>query len=161
MPSKNIVFKENQRFTQWWLWGFFLIPLGIIPLFAIYSQFILGLAFGDNPMSDWGLVVFILMVYGFIYFFYRIKLTTQITHDTILIHLFPFSKKEIARQDITRVEFVTYNPILVGGYGWKFTHKYGQVYNIKGNKGVLFILKNGKKIMVGTQKQDELKKLLQ
>ena len=48
-------FKEEQKFTQWWLWVI-LIPIGILPIFGIYKQLILGEKFGDKPMSDLGLI---------------------------------------------------------------------------------------------------------
>src|SRR5690554_7570605 len=46
----------------------------------------------------------------------------------------------------------------VGGWGIRFTMKYGTVYNIKGNKGLFVKLKNGKTFIVGTQKPEELEK---
>lgn len=51
----KILFKETQRFTQWWIWA---INLGILvaPLIAIYQQFTRGKMFGDKP-SDLGLLV--------------------------------------------------------------------------------------------------------
>jgi hypothetical protein len=49
----KIMFREEQKFTQWWLWVI-LIGVGIFPVFGIYKQLILGEKFGDKPMSDPG-----------------------------------------------------------------------------------------------------------
>ena len=49
-------FKEEQKFTQWWLW-LILIPIGVLPIFGIYKQMILGEMFEDKPMSDLGLII--------------------------------------------------------------------------------------------------------
>ena len=45
----NIVFKETQKFSQWWLW-LILIGIGILPILGIYKQLIIGEKFGDKPM---------------------------------------------------------------------------------------------------------------
>ena len=52
----HIVFEEEQRFTQWWLW---LLVGGIllIPIYGIVQQIIFKEPFGDNPMSDVGLII--------------------------------------------------------------------------------------------------------
>jgi hypothetical protein len=53
-------YREVQGFQQWWLWALMLITAaGTIGLFGygIYVQVIQGTPWGDNPMSDTGLVV--------------------------------------------------------------------------------------------------------
>jgi hypothetical protein len=159
MTAKNICFKEIQRFTQWWIW-LFLIGLGLLPIIGIYRQLFQGIPFGDNPMSNEGLLVFSLFSFGFIWFFHNIKLITQIDPKGIIITLSPFTKRNILWEEIDSLELVTYNPFWVGGYGIRFTFKYGTVYNIKGNEGIFIKLTNGKKTLIGTQKSKELKELL-
>ena len=46
-----------------------------------------------------------------------------------------------------------------GGWGIKYGLK-GLAYNISGNFGIQLELKSGSKILIGTQKPDEVKKLL-
>ena len=57
------LFKEKQRFTQWWLW-LILIPIGVLPVVGIFQQLILGEEFGDNPMSNFGLILFAVFVFA-------------------------------------------------------------------------------------------------
>ncbi len=110
-------------------------------------------------MSNWGLILFMVLMFGFIWFFYRITLTTKIDSTGVYVNLYPFGKKLLQWEDIETIQFIKYNPFFTGGFGLKYSFTYGTVYNIKGNKGILVSLKGGKKILIGTQKTNELKKL--
>ena len=57
---EKVLFKEEQRFTQWWLWLIMAITLlsVLIPFaYGMHSQEVLDKPFGENPMSTGGLVV--------------------------------------------------------------------------------------------------------
>jgi len=95
----KIIFKEEQRFNQWWLKAI-LIGLGVIPIVGIYKQLILGEAFGDHPMSDLGLIVFSLFVYLLIAFLLIIRLETEITSSEITMKLYPLLKKKVYWYDL-------------------------------------------------------------
>ena len=47
------------------------------------------------------------------------------------------------------------------GYGIRLGSKYGTVYNMKGNRGLAIELNNGKKFVIGTQKEMELKNVVE
>ena len=145
-------FKEVQKFTQWWLW-LLLVGLGILPVIGIYKQLILGETFGNKPMSDSGLIVFLLFVFSVLALFYIIKLKTEITKYELRFNFFPFYKKIVKWEDVKNAKIVRYGFV---GYGIRFGSKYGTIYNIKGNKGLAIELKNGKKFLIGTQKHLEL-----
>ena len=153
----KIEFKERQKFTQWWLW-LILIPLGILPIFGIYKQLIIGEQFGSKPMSDLGLVIFTIFIFGIIYFTWYMTLITEITNEGIKMRFVPFVKKEIKWNDLKSVKIVNYGFV---GYGIRFGSKYGTVYNMNGNKGLAVELNNGNKFVIGTQKQMELKKVVE
>ncbi|MGK7390468.1 MAG: hypothetical protein ACNS60_08955 [Candidatus Cyclobacteriaceae bacterium M2_1C_046] len=70
----------------------------------------------------------------------------------------PFVYKSIKWKDIEQAEVINYG--FIGGWGIRFGSKYGVLYNIKGNKGLHIKLKNGDQLVVGTQKEDELKDAL-
>jgi len=154
----NIVFKEEQKFTQWWLWLIF-IGIGIIPLYGIYKQLILGEKFGNNPMSDLGLILFCLFIFGIILLFWLMRLSTEIDRYHIKMSFFPFLKKHIKWSEIKTANIINYG--FVGGWGIRIFTKYGTVYNIKGNKGLAIELLNGKKMVIGTQNETELKLFLE
>jgi len=153
----KIEFKEEQKFTQWWL-KVILSIIGIIPVYAIYKQLILKEKFGDNAMSDLGLVIFCVIIFSLITMFLFIRLKTEINQNEIRMSFFPFVKKKIKWKEIKSAEIVNYGFV---GYGIRLGSKYGTIYNIKGNNGLAIELQNGKKIVIGTQKENELNKILQ
>jgi hypothetical protein len=154
----KIEFKEEQKFTQWWLW-LILIGTGILPIFGIYKQLFIGEKFGDKPMSDLGLIIFALFVFGLIAMFWLMRLKTEIDQTEIRMSFFPFVKKRVAWKEVKNAELVNYG--FVGGWGIRFMTKYGTVYNTKGNKGLAIELLNGKKFLIGTQKETELGKIVE
>ena len=151
-------FKEEQKFTQWWLW-LILIPVGMLPIFGIYKQLILEEQFGDKPMSDLGLIVFSIFVFSFIGFFFIMKLKTSIDKNGIQMIFFPFRRIRVEWNEIKNMKVVNYG--FVGGWGIRFWPKYGTIYNVKGNKGLAIELKNGKKFLIGTQKEAELNNVVE
>jgi hypothetical protein len=151
-------FKEEQKFTQWWLW-LILIGIGTLPLYGIYSQFILGEKMGTNPMSDVGLLLFSVFVFCFLLLFYLMRLKTEIDQDEIRMNFFPFVKKRIQWNQIKKADVVNYG--FVGGWGIRLWTSYGTVYNTKGDRGLAIELLDGKKLLIGTQKEAALKAVLE
>ena len=154
----NSIFKERQKFTQFWLW-LILIGLGLIPIYGIYKQLILGEQFGNTPLSDLGLIIFTIFIFALIALFTIIRLVTEIYENEIRVHFFPFMKRHVSWEDVESAEVIKYR--FVGGWGIRFSTKYGTVYNIKGNRGLAIKLKNGKKILIGTQKEEELRTIVE
>ena len=154
----NIVFKETQKFSQWWLW-LILIGIGILPILGIYKQLIIGEKFGDKPMSDLGLIIFTVFVFSLIAMFWFMQLKTEIDQNGISMHFFPLVKKRVNWKEIKNAEIVNYG--FVGGWGIRLWTKYGTVYNMKGNKGLAIALTDGNKFLIGTQKPEELTAILE
>ena len=153
----KIEFIEEQKFTQWWLW-LILIGIGILPIIGIYNQLILGEKFGDKPMSDLGLIIFCVFIFGLIAMFWFMRLKTEIDQNEIRMNFFPFVKKRINWKDVKNAKIVNYG--FVGGWGIRLGTKYGTVYNTEGNKGLAIELLNGTKFLIGTQKETELNKIM-
>ncbi len=84
-------------------------------------------------------------------------MTTVINADKIVIKHLYFVKKEWKWSDIQSAKIIKYGFV---GYGIRLSLNHGTVYNIKGNKGMLIQLKNGKKRLIGTQKPEELSKVI-
>ncbi|MCG9791865.1 hypothetical protein [Flavobacterium algicola] len=150
-------FKEEQKFTQWWLL-LMLIVITLIPIYGCYQQIVLDRKFGDKPISDKGLVIAAIVSFGILLLFLFSKLKTSIDGKEIRINFFPFTNKVIQWNEVKSAKLITYNFV---GYGIRLFTKYGTVYNTKGNKGLAIEFKNGKKILVGTQKTEELKEVVQ
>ena len=154
----KIEFKEEQKFTQWWLW-LILIGIGILPIFGIYKQLILGEKLGNKTLSDLGLIIFCVFIFGLIAMFWVMRLKTEIDQNEIRMNFFPFVKKRVNWNEIKNIEIVNYG--FVGGWGIRFSTKYGTVYNTKGNEGLAIELLNGKKFLIGTQKKAELNEIVE
>ena len=155
--NNKIEFKEKQKFTQWWIW-LILIGLGAIAVYGFIQQIVFGVEFGNKPMSNVGIIIFTLFVFGFIYFNWYITLITEITNGGIKMRFVPFVKKEIQWSELKSAKIVDYGFV---GYGIRLGSKYGTVYNMNGNKGLAIELNNGKKFVIGTQKEMELKNVVE
>ncbi|XLS27971.1 hypothetical protein ACJD0Z_12265 [Flavobacteriaceae bacterium M23B6Z8] len=152
----KIEFKEQQKFTQWYLW-LVLIGISVIPVFGIVKQIVLGEQFGTRPMSDYGLIIFLILALGLLVFFWIMRLETEIDKNEIRMKFFPFVEKKVEWKDIKKARIVKYDFV---GYGIRIGGEYGTVYNTKGNKGLAIELKNGKKFVIGTHKEEELNRIL-
>ena len=152
-------FEEKQRFTQWWI---FLIPLFLLALLIYISiqQLVFDQPIGNNPVGNSNLWIIWLFVILLISLLVSIELTTIINKNGIHIRMRPFVNKHIAWEDLEEVHIRQYKPLKeYGGYGIRFGKK-GTAYNVKGTMGLQLVLKNGKRILVGTQKASELESLL-
>jgi len=150
-------FIEEQKFTQWWL-RLLLISIAILPIVGIYKQLILGEEFGNKPISNQGIIVFSIFVFVIIALFLVIKLQTSINRNGIQIKFYPFVTRNMKWKDIEKLSVVNYG--FVGGWGIRISKKYGTVYNVKGNIGLSLKLKNGKKILIGTQHEKLIEKVV-
>jgi len=145
-------FNEEQKFRQWWV-GILMTGFAFVPLYGIYQQLIMGEPFGDKPMSNLVLFLFSFLTFGIITLFYSIQLKTEINKFELRFAFLPFYRRSIKWEDVESAKVISY---VVLGYGVKFGSKYGTVFNIAGNKGLAIKLKNGKKLLIGTQKHIEL-----
>ena len=148
----NTLFKEEQRFTQWWLWLILLVLL-LIPLLLWYERLFIDV--GANII---GLIVFSAFTFGFVLLFYSIRLKTEIDEKEIRMNFFPLIQKRTRWKEVKSAEIINYG--FVGGWGIRLWTRHGTIYNIKGNKGLAVELLNGNKFVIGTQKEKELRKFI-
>ncbi len=152
------IFTEEQKFSKSWV-ILIIAALVLLPLYGIYQQIILGQPYGDKPMSDFGLILFLLLTLALLGLFLVLKLKTQLTEHEIQMKYYPFFTKMVKWSDIKSAKVLNYG--FVGGWGIRLWTKYGTVYNVKGSTGLAIEMKNGKKFLIGTQKETELKYALQ
>lgn len=153
----DLLFSEQQRFTQWWIWIFVLIPF-VLGVFGMYQQLILGQPFGDKPMSDVGLFIFTAIGLALAIFVRFNQLNTRIYSDRIEIQYYPYFTKIMLWEEVAKAECIDYG--FVGGWGIRLTIKYGTVYNVRGREGLALHFKNKQKLVVGTQKRKALEEVL-
>ncbi len=151
-------FTEEQKFTRWWLW-IILIGIGVLPIFPVFKQVSNEVEVVSENSFGFAFIIFSVIIYGLIALFLVVKLKTEINQNEIRMSFFPFVKKQVGWSEIKTAEVVNYG--FVGGWGIRLGTAYGTVYNIKGNKGLAIELTNGKKFLIGTQKETEMKKMVE
>ena len=156
-------FSETQRFSQWWILLIFLIVNGFF-LYGIFRQVIGGQPLGDNPMSNTGLIVATGISLLLTYLFFGIRLETKIKNDGIHVRLFPFHRKfkHYPWSDVKKSFVRQYSPLSeYGGWGLRtgLAGK-GTAYNVSGNRGLQLEFNNGKKLLIGTRKPEEITEAL-
>lgn len=156
------VFNEQQKFNH---------PLMILGLGAAFIVFI-GLVIKDweqiSQMNTTNMLLslsglFVLLIISF--FFFLLKLYTRIDEKGINYQFYPFqlSLQVISWKEIETCYLRKYKAILeFGGWGYRInlTRQNGRAYTTTGNIGLQLKLKNGKKILIGTQKKEELQRTL-
>ena len=145
-------FVEEQFFWQQPLsWIVWLGALGC--LYGLMLEGLITQTFG---------YVAIIAVLGIMFLIFSTKLATEVSKGGILIRMRPIQRteKHIDWSEIEHVEIVKYKPWKdYGGRGVR-VGRHGTGYHIKGNIGLQIKLKKGKRILIGTQKSDELKSVL-
>ena len=161
--ENDILFTEQQRFKQWWLW-LILFGINFIFIFGIFKQVIGGQQFGDKPMSDMGLFMGFGIVFSLTLLFYFFKLETIIKTDGIYVRFFPIhiAYKKYAWDTINKSFVREYNAIgEYGGWGIRYgIFGSGNALNVSGNKGLQLVFTNDKKLLIGTNKPQELTEAL-
>lgn len=159
--SSPPVFREVQRFHPVF---YFIVIISSLSIWVVaFIQIILKIPVGNKPASDTFLLIF-LFLFGvlFPYIFLKIKLTTEIKTDGIYVKMFPFHFKWqfFPFENIERVELVKYSPLKdYGGWGIRYG-KGGKAYNARGNMGIMLHFKNGKNLLIGTQRGEEFIEIL-
>lgn len=147
-------FNEKQRFNQWWLWLLLLLVISnlIREFLQSSSEELSTLLFSAFPILLTALL------------FLTMKLETTINSEGIYVRFFPFhlKKKYYTWDQIDHCFIRDYQPIMeYGGWGIRKTFSgKGTAYNVKGKKGLQLIFSNGDRLLIGTQKAEELKEVL-
>lgn len=154
------LFSEQQQFNQPFIWV--MIGIGVVPMvgflgWGVYQQIIMGQPWGDEPMSDPGLLLVTFLCFGFIaaivLLFRYARLETQVDRWGVRYRFSPLIRqwKEIVKSDIKEYQSIKYS---FRGYGIRWGMDGIKTLNVKGNKGIKFIYGENKKIIIGTQQPD-------
>ena len=151
-PTSQIIFKEKQSFSLFWL----LLILLLVPVLIYTKLKDEGSDFVDLLISiSVVTVLFVLFVFS--------KLETVISHDEIQYRLFPFqwSMRKISKDQIAEVFIRKYSPLFeFGGWGLRWGIN-GKAINIRGNMGIQVVLKSGSRILIGTSNDTDARKALE
>jgi hypothetical protein len=154
--NQKPLFYEKQKFNQKWLWAI-IILVNTAGLYAIYKEY------QKDNFEFAFFVVHCIFIAIFMLFFYFMNLETTVTKEAIAIKYFPFhlKKRTYSFAEIQHLEVIKYNPIGdYGGWGVRLSRN-GKAFNVRGDFGLKLYFANRKPLLIGTQKPDELKKILE
>lgn len=167
--EEAVLFSETQKFRQKWIWSILISVCGFLIALFIYGivkQCIMGIPFGNRPLSNSALIFtggfFISLSILLLILFSRMKLTTRIQEEKLLIKFNPFHGKfmEIPLEDIQKCKLKEFNPILdYGGWGIR-KNRDGKAYIISGNRGIMLEFSNNERLLVGSQKSRKLLEII-
>jgi hypothetical protein len=147
----EIPFVEEQRFDQSWIWAL----LGIVTTGVIISLLITGQWGWMLLMAGIPLMVSMALLSSF-------RLHTRIDDSGVHFRTNPFfgKNKTITWSAIDQIYVRQYSPLLeYGGWGVRYGLN-GWAYIARGNQGIQIVRKNGRRILLGTQKPEEVSQKL-
>ncbi|GAB4074162.1 DUF6141 family protein [Barrientosiimonas marina] len=161
--NNEMVYREVQRPRQIWYWGL-ILAVAVLMWYWFIQQIVFGVPIGNNPAPD--VVTIILWVLFGIAFpvimLGVLKLVVEVHHDGVYIRFVPFHihYRKYLFKDIRDYQRMTYSPLKrFGGWGLRFNFENEKAYNLIGKEGIELSF-NYSKLVIGTQKPDELKRAI-
>jgi hypothetical protein len=142
----RVLFHEDQYFRRSWLWLFLAVPIFVAAVATAASA----------QVTLWSLVVTLVISALVAALFIFARLETEVRTDAIVIKfhgLWP--TRTIRLEDVESVEARRYSIWDSGGWGVHLTFG-GMAYNVSGNEGAFIHLRKGSRVLVGSQRADEL-----
>lgn len=140
----QVLFHEDQQFRQPWIWA----------LLLLVSAAIFAVVYASR--SIWLALLVLLLDAALVGFMYSLKLTTEVSPNGVLVRFFPMFRQNISLSQIGSHYVRVYRPILeYGGWGVRYGLK-GKAYNVRGNRGVQLELVRGERLLIGSQRAEEL-----
>lgn len=158
IQSPAAIYREEQWFS-WWIYA----ALGLISVLA--WVFLLDRTVGwPSPwMHFHGRIFKTLVATGVVLppsvVVAALRMITLVTPAEIRVSfgLIPTYRRIISIDAITSVEVVHYHPLRnYGGWGIRFGRDGERVLNARGDRGVRLGLRDGSKLLIGSQRPDEL-----
>lgn len=152
-----MVYTEKQSMAKFW-WVLLIAATNIVMLLTFW----LG---EEDPAKQQELLTALLISVGIevgvLTLIFSMSLKTRIDEKEIQFSFKPFLRNRSYKwNELSKVWVRKYKPISeFGGWGFKGGRLWGnngRAYNVWGDKGLQLELKNGKRILVGTQNHNEL-----
>lgn len=151
--EKGLIFYEKQQFRQPWLW--------VLIVFTTLPAILVTVSEARQNQQDVlvSLLVILLPITVIAIWFWNAALITRIDKEGIYVKFAWFHRKYkfYSWDNIVSYDIKTYSPLTdYGGWGIR-----KGAYNVSGDVGMLIHFKDGKKLMIGTNDPDGMKKALQ
>jgi hypothetical protein len=159
--GEEVIFREVQRFTQPWLWALVAIT-AVFAWFAFFYELFDSLSGSGRDGEIWLIaLVWVLVGLGVPALVILCKLVVEVRRDGLYYRYHPFHRTthRFSREEIKTCAARTYRPIVeYGGWGMRGAWKKGggRAYNVYGNRGLQLELVDGKRVLFGSQRADEL-----
>jgi hypothetical protein len=143
--TPTVYFHEDQRFRG-------SMPWLLIAIFLLGAVLVLASVFEREPAAALLTVAIFAAVLGI---FLVARLETEVRSDAVVVHfhgLWP--TRRVPLNDVATFEPLRYTMWQSGGWGVHLGLA-GMTYNVSGNEGLHFRLKNGSGVLVGTQRPQE------
>lgn len=150
------VFKEKQRFNQWWLYAIFILVLAVLGT---------GMYKNSDGFTNFHSPILILLLLAAtipMALILWMELITRIDKEGISVKYSPFgsSHKFFSWKDIEECYIRKYNPLLeYGGYGIRGIGR-KKAYNVSGNLGIQIVTRDKKNFLIGTRKPEEAREVI-
>lgn len=154
------IFQERQRFDQWWVWLLFLVCFGLLFIEPV-QKIATGEPFSLQTLNEGFWIGFIVIALVML-LFRTLNLRTEIDENGITYQFYPFHRnpRKIEWESLENCHTRKYKPISeYGGWGLRMGTK-GGAYNVKGDQGIQMNFKNGKKLLIGTQKPEKAQEVI-
>jgi hypothetical protein len=159
--KSNVLYKEVQKFSLT-LRLLIVCSMAVAVVadgFALYKM--LSEEQTISTLSIYMLIILgILLPVAISVLFMILKLETVVCSDGLYVRFFPLHPhfKKFIVDDISEYFTRTYKPIWeYGGWGIRCGFsKSGKAYNVKGNRGLQLVFTNGKRLLIGSQKPEQL-----
>ncbi|HME05462.1 MAG TPA: hypothetical protein VKG25_00370 [Bryobacteraceae bacterium] len=154
------LFREVQRFPL----RRAAIALAVPPccmLILLVWQVLLGHPWGKEPMSNANVVGWTIFLWLIYLRLITVRLVTEVRNGELIVGMRGlWRSRRVRLSDIRSVEIVSFDPVHdYGGYGIR-SNREGPAYIASGSRGVRVTLSAGEKLLVGSQRADELAKVV-
>jgi len=164
IEETELIYREEQRFALWLRW------LVVVSMALVVPLSIFSLAKMPPEQGPPEILPIILLIVAGVFvpiaiaaLFGLLKLETEVRPDGLYVRYFPFHIhfKRFTADDLSEYYARKYKPILeYGGWGIRYSFGKGKAYNVSGNKGVQLVFKNGKRLLIGSQRAEELEEAI-
>ena len=159
--SKLLFFRETQRFNQFWIWLVMTITWGAVLTGFYYDAIEMNHSFWD-VITDVHFIIVMSILLPVTMLLLLIKMETAIRKDGVWVRFFPFHRsfRKYSWHKLSEFYVRKYRPIgEFGGWGLRGLGK-NRVMNVRGNMGLQLEFKDGKKLLIGTQKPKDIERVL-
>jgi hypothetical protein len=161
LQPPTTVYREDQNFA-WWVY----VVLAVMATTTALTYLAVGPGGNANGGRASGLGVFLLVGLALpsVLVLGVLRMTTEVTPLSCRVWFgwIPTYRHSVPISSITRVEVVTYRPLAdCGGWGIRRGRDGERVLNARGNRGVRLILSDGSRLLIGSQRPEELAQALE